>query len=356
LLWYNKQQPDDLEPAALGKNLANFIHLRNYRLDPFRETAASISDAQASELFETSLSRSARRTRRGTNAAELVQIRNDDASGGSCTLLLRPLEDDGRLKAYALTAGTEGEALLWSEALTAGLERARAKKIVSGGMKVNGKSRYLAVDEAEATWYESEAKTKLCGSMPLRNAKVSPGPTPDTLLLAQATDSRHLEPIVLQCQSVGELDRLRATLMRVAAEATAASRLRANVARTKSLKYVHNGGGGGGAAGGGGGGGEGGPVLPGDLGSLPFFHGNVSGEDAYSLLYELAVGTFLVRQSSREGHFVVSWVQSPQVVVHTLMSFDPPSTWTLEGDSKPYASATSLFYEYSHSFKVPLAH
>jgi hypothetical protein len=79
-----------------------------------------------------------------------------------------------------------------------------------------------------------------------------------------------------------------------------------------------------------------------DLRHYPWFHDGISMMDAYALLTQedVAVGTFLVRPSSRLGHFVFSWLQdkAQPLVTHTLMTPLHTQRYLMDGTSATYPS------------------
>jgi hypothetical protein len=92
-----------------------------------------------------------------------------------------------------------------------------------------------------------------------------------------------------------------------------------------------------------------------DLRKYEWFHGGLSSVDAFSLLADERVGAFLVRCSSRPRCFVVSWVQSRALVIHTLIEPTPKRRYRVEGDNKEYKSIAKIVKSYKpHLTKVLL--
>jgi hypothetical protein len=94
-----------------------------------------------------------------------------------------------------------------------------------------------------------------------------------------------------------------------------------------------------------------------DLSKFDWFHGKMSSAEAFKLLQHEAKGAFLVRCSSRPGHFVVSWVQEPNNIIHTLVSPRPggEKLYDIEGDKVQYTSVPMIMTSYSkHLLKLVL--
>jgi hypothetical protein len=94
-----------------------------------------------------------------------------------------------------------------------------------------------------------------------------------------------------------------------------------------------------------------------DLSKFDWFHGKLSSAEAFKLLQHEAKGAFLVRCSSRPGHFVVSWVQEPNNIIHTLVSPRPggEKLYDIEGDKVQYTSVPMIMTSYSkHLLKLVL--
>jgi hypothetical protein len=93
-----------------------------------------------------------------------------------------------------------------------------------------------------------------------------------------------------------------------------------------------------------------------DLSKFDWFHGKISSAEAYALLKNEAKGAFLVRCSSRPGHFVVSWVQEANNIIHTLVSPRAGANiYDIEGDKLQYTSVPMIMTSYSkHLLKLVL--
>lgn len=86
--------------------------------------------------------------------------------------------------------------------------------------------------------------------------------------------------------------------------------------------------------------------LGNDLTKFAWFHGKISSEVAYDIIKGTNQnGAFLVRCSSRPGHFVVTWLDSG-AVVHTLAS-PSDAGYVVEGDQQTYESIPQLVELYA---------
>jgi len=90
----------------------------------------------------------------------------------------------------------------------------------------------------------------------------------------------------------------------------------------------------------------------------PWFHGDLSAEEANELLSDSAVGTFLVRFSSR-GCFAVSFVDSMRAIRHVLVTSEGKNQYqvnTGDGESISFPNIQDLvnYYHGKGIFKIPL--
>jgi hypothetical protein len=93
-----------------------------------------------------------------------------------------------------------------------------------------------------------------------------------------------------------------------------------------------------------------------DLRTHPWYHGAINAQAAFELLLGKADGTFLVRKSSKEGCFAISWVQSASAVVHTVCHFDAGG-WHIDtqGEDRAWPSVAALLHDYRETMsKHPL--
>jgi catechol 2,3-dioxygenase-like lactoylglutathione lyase family enzyme len=83
-----------------------------------------------------------------------------------------------------------------------------------------------------------------------------------------------------------------------------------------------------------------------DLTQHAWFHGKISAEVAYDIVKETNQnGAFLVRCSSRPGHFVITWLDNG-TIVHTLAS-PTDAGYAVEGDAQKYESIPQLVELYA---------
>jgi len=84
----------------------------------------------------------------------------------------------------------------------------------------------------------------------------------------------------------------------------------------------------------------------------PWFHGDMTKDEAFELLKQKSVGSFLVRFSSTKSEFVISAVIKKQVntVVHFRISHDIDIGFTIPG-SEPADDLYKLLQQNSHRFK-----
>jgi catechol 2,3-dioxygenase-like lactoylglutathione lyase family enzyme len=83
-----------------------------------------------------------------------------------------------------------------------------------------------------------------------------------------------------------------------------------------------------------------------DLTQHNWFHGKISAEVAYDIVKETNQnGAFLVRCSSRPGHFVITWLDNG-TIVHTLAS-PTDAGYAVEGDAQKYESIPQLVELYA---------
>lgn len=66
-----------------------------------------------------------------------------------------------------------------------------------------------------------------------------------------------------------------------------------------------------------------------DLRRYTFYHGQITSSDAVSRLARATPGTFLVRLSSREGCFVISWMKTREQIIHSLLTRNAAGQWTM---------------------------
>jgi hypothetical protein len=92
-----------------------------------------------------------------------------------------------------------------------------------------------------------------------------------------------------------------------------------------------------------------------DLRIYEWYHGAISAQQAFEALKENPVSTFLVRTSSREGCFTVSWVQSATTVVHTILVHDERG-WRFEtgGEEREWPSIAAMLHDYRATMAIPL--
>jgi hypothetical protein len=92
-----------------------------------------------------------------------------------------------------------------------------------------------------------------------------------------------------------------------------------------------------------------------DLRVHDWYHGAISAQQAFELLKEHVVSTFLVRTSSREGCFTVSWVQSTTTVVHTICTHDEKG-WHIEarGEERVWPSIGQMLHDYRQTMAIGL--
>ena len=93
-----------------------------------------------------------------------------------------------------------------------------------------------------------------------------------------------------------------------------------------------------------------------------WFHGDIDQKEAYSLLNDKPIGSYLVRFSSRGNSFVVSCVvRSDRQAVrhfrvqHTRSEEDSISKFTIEGMESSYGTMNELIRENEHVFKIPVS-
>jgi len=85
-----------------------------------------------------------------------------------------------------------------------------------------------------------------------------------------------------------------------------------------------------------------------DLTEFDWFHGTLSSQEAYTLLQTEPMGTFLVRNSSRAGCFVVSWVSNDDgLIIHTLVTPRSGGGYDIEGDRRSYPSVPGIVSAYA---------
>jgi hypothetical protein len=85
-----------------------------------------------------------------------------------------------------------------------------------------------------------------------------------------------------------------------------------------------------------------------DLRTHPWYHGAIGAQVAFELLVGKPDGTYLVRLSSKEGCFAISWVQSASQIVHTVCHHDAHG-WHIDtlGEDRAWPSISALLHDYA---------
>ena len=92
-----------------------------------------------------------------------------------------------------------------------------------------------------------------------------------------------------------------------------------------------------------------------DLTQFDWYHGNLSGADAYRMLEKKPPGSFLVRTSAkRAGCFVITYKRPSHEIIHVLLQ-KREDAWHAEGMSSGFSSLSAVLRKYSKAYCVPVS-
>jgi hypothetical protein len=95
-----------------------------------------------------------------------------------------------------------------------------------------------------------------------------------------------------------------------------------------------------------------------DMRQFSFYFADVTSQQAVGLLQSTAVGSFLVRLSSRSGCFVISWVRNENAIVHSLLVRNARGDWYMDADGptakSSWPTVVDVIKSYHNSMITPL--
>jgi hypothetical protein len=290
-------------------------------------------------------------------------------------------------KQFVFACQSQAELDGWLAALVEGRARGSEARI-NGHVRFDRQRRYAVLDASQLRFFADESCRELRAAVDLGSCQpLAPPTNGETTLVLKGALGRTYE---IGFQDAAQTLEWRAALDNVQRKASEATQLKRVVTQRKLEHKMANALSGGKAAaassGGGGGGSGNGTDLPpalaasssqselelplaagelppmkeakvnADVKDMPFFHsGRIGAEAAYDLLVGHRVGSYLVRESSRAGCFVVSWIQSDEAIVHTLLAPSPNGVnWIIEGDDRLYTSIMAILATYSMSYRYPV--
>jgi hypothetical protein len=297
---------------------------------------------------------------------------NFQGKRGAFELVVEPAPPLGAArKPLVLACQSQGELDSWIAALSDGRARGSEARI-AGFVRINRQRMFALLDASQLRLFADETRAALRAAIDLGGCAPLGQAYGDTLTLKSASGQSY----DLAFNDAAQAAEWRVELVNVQRKQNDVSQLKRAVTQRKVEQK-----GSGSIGGGGGGGGPNGssglssgnssmadivvPLADGELPpmkeartsedilDMPFFHrGRISAENAYDMLVGHRVGSYLVRESSRPGCYVVSWIQSDDAIVHTLLA--PASSgngWTIEGDDRLYGSIMSILATYSMSYR-----
>jgi hypothetical protein len=284
-------------------------------------------------------------------------------------------------KQFVFACQSQAELDGWLAALVEGRARGSEARI-NGHVRFDRQRRYAVLDASQLRFFADETCRELRAAIDLGSCQpLAPPTNGETTLVLKGALNRTYE---IGFQDAAQTLEWRTALDNVQRKASEATQLKRVVTQRKLEHKMANALNGGGGKGGGGSGGINdtppplassssqseleAPLAAGelppmkeakvnaDVKDMPFFHsGRVGAEMAYDLLVGHRVGSYLVRESSRAGCFVVSWIQSDEAIVHTLLAPAPSGTgWIIEGDDRLYTSIMAILATYSMSYRYPV--
>jgi hypothetical protein len=296
---------------------------------------------------------------------------NFQSKRGAFELVIEPAPPLGAARTpLVLACQSQGELDSWISALSDGRARGSEARI-AGFVRINRQRMFALLDASQLRLFADETRAALRAAIDLGGCAPLGQAYGDTLTLKSASGQSY----DLAFSDAAQAAEWRVELVNVQRKQNEVSQLKRAVTQRKVEQK------GSGGIGGGGGGGPNGssglssgnssmadivvPLADGELPpmkeartsedilDMPFFHrGRISAENAYDMLVGHRVGSYLVRESSRQGCYVVSWIQSDDAIVHTLLA--PASSgngWTIEGDDRLYGSIMSILATYSMSYR-----